>query len=445
MGVHRTVNMAPAHLLLAAFIALVNINHVIAGGSNVIGQPCFAGESARGLFQNEDLMGRVAVITGADTGIGLEVARALALRNATVVMACRKVPSAQAAVVDIKKDAPHARLVVPEVGIDLSSMALTRAYAVAASKAINGAPIHWLINDAAMANNPHGYTTNDTDQNGKPFEMLFEVNYVNQFLLTELLKPQLRAAQGRVINLVSKAYRMSCPMSERKDCMDLDKMPPPVITTDPNKTVPILNVRPSNYGVAKLLMIRWTEELAAREAAAGTGVTAFTVDPGFVNTSMASQSSPFWNKLSCMDEGRKGAPCPVPANQGALTPTFLALAPSIEHTSGQYYEWCAPGKISDCLDSLQDLKSRSCALPDEQDKQLRCLVPDNKLRDDFFYCTMDEHSCIVLLWLWWNQARQVCDRVCACKDSKSFFHTAEANRRNCSCEWVQPIPLVRCR
>merc|ERR1711959_678212 len=355
--------MTPRSLLATITVALAAVTLVSAGGgSKVVGAPCFAGETARGLYQSTDLMGKIAVITGADTGIGKEIARALALRNATVVMACRKVPSAQAAVADIKKDAPHARVVVPEVGIDLSSMQLTRDFAVAASKAINGAPVHWLINDAAMPNNPHGYVSNDTDQNSKPFEMLFEVNYVNQFLLTELFKPQLRAAKGRIINLVSKAYRMSCPLSERKDCMNLDKMPPPVVTTDPNKTVPVLDVRPSNYGIAKLLMIRWTEELAAREAAGSTGVTAFTVDPGFVNTSMATQSSPFWNKLACRDEGRKGAPCPVPANQGALTPTFLALAPALDKTSGQYYEWCAPGKITDCMDSLKDLKSRTCAL-----------------------------------------------------------------------------------
>jgi len=465
--------------LLTVFAALT-LAHA-GGGNKTVGKPCVPGESAMGLYNELDLMGRVAIITGADAGIGHEVARALAARNATVVLACRKLPKALAAAEEIRKTVPGATVIVPEVGIDLSSMKLTRAFAVAASKAIGGAPVHWLVNDAAMANNPHGYQTNDTDQNGVRFEMLFEVNYVNQWLLTSLLMPQLRAGKGRVVNLVSKAYRMSCPLAERTDCTDLSKMPPPVISTDPNKTVPVLDVTPSNYGIAKLLMIRWTEELASRELTAATGVTAYTVDPGYVNTSMASQSSPFWTKLSCMDEGRKGAPCPVPANQGALTPTFLALAPDIESTSGQYYEWCESGPINDCLDSIQDLKSRSCALSSDADKQtlwdlsarwvsnhsspiadevelhaisselkcpkllqplcslvssaecfakckqplmnclsdtscraslqeagkcmktyhdksadqqLKCLVPDNKLRDDFFLCSMDQHQCI---------------------------------------------------
>jgi len=355
-------------LVLAATLVLAN-----AGGNQngTIGAPCKAGEAAIDLFASTDLMGKVAVITGADTGIGLEIARAMAARNATVVMACRKIAGAQAAAADIRRSAPHANIVIPEAPIDLSSLKLTRDYVISVHKAIGGRPVHWLVNDAAMSNNPHGHTTTDLDQNGKPFEMLFEVNYVAQFLLTELMLPQLRASgEGRVINLVSKAYRMSCPMSERMGCMDLDKMPPPVVTTDPNKTVPILDIKPSNYGITKLLMVRWTEELASREKAAGTGVTTYSVDPGFVNTSMASQTSAFWTKLACEDEGRTGAPCPVPSNQGALTPTFLALAPNVAAQSGQYFEWCAPAPLNRCIDSVKDMmKGAACALSSEADKQ----------------------------------------------------------------------------
>ena len=159
-------------LVLIATLALA-----YAGGkaNQTIGAPCKAGEDAMGLFQSTDLMGKIAIITGSDTGIGKEIARALAARNATVVMAVRKIASAQAAAADIKKDVPHANIVIPEVGIDLSSFNLTRAYAIAANKAIGGRPVHWLINDAAMSNNPHGYEGADLDQNGKPFEMLFEV------------------------------------------------------------------------------------------------------------------------------------------------------------------------------------------------------------------------------------------------------------------------------
>merc|ERR1712100_496625 len=98
---------------------------------------------------------------------------------------------------DIRKDVPHAQIPIP-AAIDLSSLALTRAFVEATYKALKGGPVHVLVNDAAMSNNPHGYTTKDLDQNGKPFEMLFEVNYVSQWLLTDLFMPQLRAGKGRI-------------------------------------------------------------------------------------------------------------------------------------------------------------------------------------------------------------------------------------------------------
>merc|ERR1711988_201989 len=85
---------------------------------------------------------------------------------------------------------------------------------------------------------------------------------------------------------------------------------------------------------------------------------------------MAGQTSPFWTKLACEDEGRKGAPCPVPSNQGALTPTFLALAPGIQDKSGEYFEWCANFTIDKCLDNLHDMMHLTCAMTNhtEQDQ-----------------------------------------------------------------------------
>jgi len=134
--------------------------------------------------------------------------------------------------------------------------------------------------------------------------------------------------------------------------MHVDPLPPPVITG--SQKVPIMGIPVSNYGIARLLMIRWTEDLARREAALGSGVTAFSVNPGFVNTSMADSGnlSPLFEKLACATEGRPGAPCPTSPAQGALTPTFLALAPGIEKESGNFYEWCEPTKVEQCMDAF---------------------------------------------------------------------------------------------
>lgn len=329
------------------------------------------------------MTGQVAVVTGADTGIGLETARALAGRGCTIVMASMHTSQAEAAAADIKKTVPGADILIP-AEINLASMQKTRDYVVATYKLLKGRPINILVNDAAMANNPHGYTTDDLDQNGNPFEMLFEVNYVNQWLLTDLLLPQLRASgDGRVINLVSKAYRMSCVFAERDGCMELKNLPPPVVTTDPNATIPVLDVKPSNYGIAKLLMVRWTEDLARRERKAGTNVITYSVDPGYVNTSMANESSTFWDALACTTEGRKGAPCPCPIDQGALTPAFLGIAPPkfITENSGQYFEWCHNASVTKCLDSLGDVVQLKCALDAQSDQEKLWDISANWVKD----------------------------------------------------------------
>jgi NAD(P)-dependent dehydrogenase (short-subunit alcohol dehydrogenase family) len=241
----------------------------------------------------------------------------------------------------IKAAVPTAKVVIPDALLDLSSFADVRNYAQSLQKLPS---VDVLVNDAGMANNPHQLKTKDG------FEMAFQIDYPSQWLLTYLLLPRLRKAKGRIVNLSSKAYRMACPMAKRFQCMQLENLPPPVITG--SQKVPVLGIPVSNYGIARLLMIRWTEDLAHREAE--NGVIATTVNPGFVNTSMADSHnlSPVFRKLACATDGRPGAPCPTLPAQGALTPTFLALAPTEKIDNGKYYEWCETAPVNQCLDVL---------------------------------------------------------------------------------------------
>jgi NAD(P)-dependent dehydrogenase (short-subunit alcohol dehydrogenase family) len=308
-----------------------------------IGAPCYPTAAGIDLFKDMDLTGKTALVTGSTSGIGLEIAKALAARKATVILTWRNETLCKEVAAKITASVPGAKLVVPTVPLDLASFATVRTFA----KSLGSAPLDILINDAAMANNPHGLVTGDG------MEMAFQVDYPSTWLLTDLLMPQVRAAKGRVVNLVSKAFRMACQMSERSNCLELDRLPPPVIP-GLNKTVPLLGIPPTNYGIAKLLIIRWTEDLARRELHAGTGVSAFSVDPGFVNTSMAGADnmSPFWKKLACSTEGRDGAPCPTTGPQGSLTPVFLAIAPAefldLANATGKYFEWCAATPVQRC-------------------------------------------------------------------------------------------------
>mmetsp|Transcript_51748 Transcript_51748/g.147507 ORF Transcript_51748/g.147507 Transcript_51748/m.147507 type:complete len:362 (-) Transcript_51748:73-1158(-) len=322
--------MTTPRMLAMATFALTG---ALASADGPIGAPCFANESAIELFTNVDLAGKVSVVTGADTGIGLEVARALAARGATVVMPARNPSKMRLAAAGIKRTVPRAHLVLPESSLDLASFATVRALA----EELQRFPaIDILVNNAGTDSNPHQLMTEDG------LELTFQVDYPSHWLLTHLLLPQLRLAKGRVVNVASKAYALACELSMRWNCMALNRLPPPVISS--TKAVPVLGSTRSNYGIAKQLMLRWTEELARRESVAGTGVTAFSLHPGFVNTSMAAAVTPFWHWFACKSDGREGAPCPTTPAQGALTPTFLALAPGIEGSSGSYYEWCAKTK-----------------------------------------------------------------------------------------------------
>jgi NAD(P)-dependent dehydrogenase (short-subunit alcohol dehydrogenase family) len=306
-----------------------------------IGKPCFATATAQEIYKEVDMSGKVALITGADKGIGLEIAKALALRGATVIPGCRKAEEMNATASAIKKEVPNAKVYIPSALLDLSSFQIVRDFA----QSLQHIPkLDLIVNDAGMANNPHGWVTPDG------MEEAFQIDYPSQWLLTYLLMPQVRKAKGRVVNLVSKAYRMACPMSKRWQCMNLDRLPPPVISGSPK--VPLLGIPVSNYGIARLLMIRWTEDLARREQEAGSGVTVYSVNPGFVNTSMADSHnlSPVFEKLACMTDDRPGAPCPTTPPMGGLTPTFLSLAPGIAADSGKYFEWCMPAPVNLCLD-----------------------------------------------------------------------------------------------
>jgi len=359
--------------MLLQLLVLAGAAAAPTGAAPPIGAPCFPTAAAADILQETDLTGKVALVTGSSSGIGVEVARALALRKATVILTWRNRSLCEEVAANIANSMPAghsgASLVVPDVPLDLSSFAVVRAFA----KSLNATrfpALDILVNDAAMANNPHALTTVDK------MEMAFEVDYPAPWLLTTLLLPQLRKAAdgGRIVNLVSKAFRTACQMSERNDCMELGKLPPPVIPGDsPNASVPILNIPPTNYGIAKLLMVRWTADLARREAFAKTGVVAYSVDPGFVNTSMADKAnmSPFFFKLACGSEGRPGAPCPTTGPQGALTPFFLAVAPErylpTANSTGGFFEWCAPSKVTECIGGLQTMEHCQLASQPEQE------------------------------------------------------------------------------
>jgi len=145
-----------------------------------------------------DQTGRTTVVTGANGGLGLETARALAAAGAHVVMAARNHEKAEAAVADIRQEVPGASLEV--VALDLGSLASVREAAerilVAHEK------IDILVNNAGVMGIPERRTVDG-------FEMQFGVDHLGHYALTALLMPALlRADAARIVTVTSTAHHM---------------------------------------------------------------------------------------------------------------------------------------------------------------------------------------------------------------------------------------------
>ena len=142
-------------------------------------------------------MNKIAVITGANTGLGLETTKAFAEKNIEVVMACRNESKAEKAKAEILKEIPKAQLKI--LPLDLSSLDAVRGFAEKFKSEYNSLDI--LVNNAGLMIPPYG-TTKDG------FELQFGINYLGHFLLTGLLlEPLKNAAEARVVSLSSLAHK----------------------------------------------------------------------------------------------------------------------------------------------------------------------------------------------------------------------------------------------
>ena len=143
-----------------------------------------------------DLTDKVALVTGANSGLGFETTKALAAKNARVVMACRNMTKGKAAARTIKKELPGAKLEV--MPLDLSSLDSVKAFANLVLRRFPA--IDLLINNAGVMIPPYGKT-----QEG--FELQMGTNHMGHFALTGLLLEAVEASPaGRIIAVSSSAH-----------------------------------------------------------------------------------------------------------------------------------------------------------------------------------------------------------------------------------------------
>ena len=209
-----------------------------------------------------DQSGVVAVVTGANGGLGLEVARELARRGGHVVMAARDQGKAEAARKSIHEEVPGASLELQP--LDLASQ---RSVREAAAQIVAGQPrIDILVNNAGVMAIPERRTEDG-------FEMQLAVNHLGHFALTALLLPALLAsAAARVVSVTSTGRHAGRAL-------------------DPGNPNLAGSYEPWRaYGQAKLATVHFALELDRRFRAAGLPARSIVVHPGFSNTDLQARS-----------------------------------------------------------------------------------------------------------------------------------------------------------
>jgi NAD(P)-dependent dehydrogenase (short-subunit alcohol dehydrogenase family) len=145
----------------------------------------------------QDLTEKKVIITGANSGIGFEAAKALAQKGAEVILAVRNVQKGKQAIERIKKENPHAKLVAMD--LNLSDLTSVRDFAQNFKNDYDSLDL--LINNAGVMIPPY-QKTNDG------FELQFGTNHLGHFALTGLLLPILKKTpNSRVVTLSSIAHR----------------------------------------------------------------------------------------------------------------------------------------------------------------------------------------------------------------------------------------------
>ena len=262
-----------------------------------------------------DLTGKTYVVTGANSGIGLVTAQQLARQGATVVMGVRRVKEGERVAAGMRRDMPSARLAVYQ--LELGDLASVRAFAAEVNR--HHPRLQGLVNNAGVMNTPFGRTTDG-------FETQFGVNHLGHFLLTNLLTGALQAgAPSRVVNLSSFFHEFSMGRQGEIHFDDLNYRHRKFDSWEA-------------YAQSKLANLLHARELGRRLA--GTGITAASVNPGFVRTNLMTIPLPMWLQRLLVFPALRLAGMIEPW-EGAQTTLHALLAPEVEKQSGAYYSQIA--------------------------------------------------------------------------------------------------------
>ena len=249
------------------------------------------------------MQGKVVVITGATSGIGLVAAQRLAAMGARIVMVARDKGRAEAALAGLPKPSGAAHSVHYAELSRLSEMKRVAGEIAAAEPKIDV-----LMNNAGAL-----FGSRIVTEDG--LEMTFALNHMSYFVVTNGLRERLVSTRGaRVVNTASDAHE-----GAKLDFNDLQ-------SANGYRGFKV-------YGRSKLCNILFTRELARRLQ--GTGVTANSLHPGFVNTRFGNESG---GMLSVGVRIAKNFAISV--EKGAETMVYLASSNEVANVNGAYFYKC---------------------------------------------------------------------------------------------------------
>jgi NAD(P)-dependent dehydrogenase (short-subunit alcohol dehydrogenase family) len=245
-----------------------------------------------------DQTGRTAVVTGANSGLGLVTARELARAGASVVMACRNLDRGHRAIEEVRGAVPEAQVQLDE--LDLASLASVRGFAERFRATHDGLDL--LINNAGVMAPPRRRTADG-------FELQFGTNHLGHFALTNALLEEMEGREdARVVTLSSTAHKMG---RINFDNLNGDRR----------------YFRWNAYGQSKLANLLFMLELDRRLRGSGSTVKSLAAHPGYTATNLQSAAAPMLDRLVM-----KVSTAAIAQNDemGALPTLYAATQPGLE-------------------------------------------------------------------------------------------------------------------
>ncbi|XP_011697335.1 PREDICTED: WW domain-containing oxidoreductase isoform X2 [Wasmannia auropunctata] len=277
--------------------------------SQVLRQRFDGSSTALAVLHGRDLRNKVALVTGANIGIGFETARSLALHGCDVILACRDVEKANEAIKLIQQEKESANCVA--LKMDLSSLSSVREAVEQFKQKFKS--LHILILNAGVFTPPYELTKDG-------YELTFQVNHLSQFYLTLLLEQAIKSSNNpRVVVVSSESHRFSS-IRTLEDLHPLTLSPPAYKYWGMGA-----------YNLSKFCNVLFAQELARQWPSVGV----FACHPGNMVSSSLSRYSWLFRLLFAIVR-----PFTKSLQQAASTPVFCATAPELEGLTGSYFNNC---------------------------------------------------------------------------------------------------------